>query len=69
MKVLHVSACAASQIQNLTLRFDQVRPSLNPKGRGFCAVHRLNTPVEFLLLESCVPRMMPDCEVKCLIEL
>jgi hypothetical protein len=32
-------------------------------------VHRLNTPVEFRFLESCVPRMMPDCVDKCLDEL
>jgi hypothetical protein len=69
LKVIHVPAFATSQVQNLTLRFGQVRPSLNPKGRGFCAVHRLITPVESRWLESCVPRMMPDCEVICPVEL
>jgi hypothetical protein len=63
MKKLHVPACATSQIQNLTLGFGQMRPSLNPKGRGLYAVHRLNTPDESHWPKSRVPRMMHDCEV------
>jgi len=39
LEILHVPASAAGQIQDLTLRFGQVRPFLDPRGRGFCAMH------------------------------